>query len=382
MDLKELKARMLCEGVNADETATEMFQQQNPSGTKRGGLSSGAKMELILMGHDHTWFHHRYFQPEERLRINAPLYHKRKTDIRVTADHPGKRALTVYCNSSEVMRAEAIPAPAWYGEKVGEFDVTQILTEHGNQLAGAVYEDCVLFGLNEQCQFCVMNRSLTRKSPELTRKSAELFVNALKNIPLANYHGLSLNGGMTLHAGRGIEVIEPAVKTINRAFPNLPIAVEITPPEDTSWIGRLADAGVSSMMMNLECWDPQIRAQLLPGKNKYCPQAMYFQAFEYALKVMRRGSVSTCFVVGTEPTVSLKEGIKKVVEMGVIPSPLAGRYFEDVPNYPFTPNAYWRDFMDIMEYTSSEMRRCNLCPTDKAGCVACGMCDMISDMSL
>jgi len=376
MTITELKAIMLCEGIDADPVAEELFRRQNPSNVKRGGLSSGAKMELVRESWKgaHGWF------PELRLSVNAPLYRVREADVKVVATEPDTRDLTVYHKGKFVMRAKALPAPTWYGQKVDCFDITQILTKHGTQLAGAVYEDCALFGINEACRFCVINRSLKDKTPKLVLKSGDLFINALNKIPAEDYAGLSLNGGMTTHLGRGMELISPVVNRINRAYPKLPIAVEITPPEDLTWIGRLADAGVSSIMMNMECWDPEIRAQLIPGKSKYCTREMYLKAFRYALKILGPGRVTTCFIVGTEPVASLKSGITEVIDMGVIPSPLAGRYFEDVPDYPFVPNTYWREFLEIIRFTKDALGRGHISSTDKAGCVACGMCDMIGNL--
>ena len=371
LSLIELKAKMLCEGVNADTAAEELFRQQNPSNVKRGGLSSGGKMKL-----------------GDKLFVNAPFYRKREVDLKVIADPTRERGVLI-CQGNEVLcKGEALLAPKWYGKKADGFPITKILTAHNRQLAGAVYEDCELFGIGEECQFCVMNHSLKDetfhppkdKQNHLVLKAPSYFLSALQQIPVRDYGGLTLNGGMTLHPGRGMELIGSTVQAVHMAYPDLPIAVELAPPADLNWIDRLAKAGVSSMMMNLECWDPEIRARLIPGKNKYCDRLMYLKAFERALKVLGPGRVTTCFVVGTEPVESLKEGIREVVGMGAIPSPLAGRYFEDVPNYPFAPNADYRKFLDILAYAAMLMRAQGILSTDKAGCVACGMCDLIRDL--
>jgi len=68
-----------------------------------------------------------------------------------------------------------------------------------------------------------------------------------------------------------------------------------------------------------------------------------------------------------------------VIKRGIIPSPLAGRYFEDVPNYSFAPNVNWKEFLEILYYSKRLMKQGGIISTDKAGCVACGMCDLIKD---
>jgi len=363
--LIELKARLLCEGANVDEAASELFELQNPSKAKRGGLSSGGKIKLA-----------------GGLFANFPVYQKRKTRLSVVRDSDNERGVFVQEGGQILASGEVLPPPAWYGQNVGDFEITRIFTAHNRQLATAIYEDCALFSTGEQCRFCVINRSLSEKPPALVKKSAELVLAALDRIPSESYDGLTMNGGMTFGSGRGMEILVPVIKAIRQRYPSLPIAVEMTPPSDLTWIDRITDAGVSSLMMNLELWDAELRTRLLPGKDKYCPREQYLRAFERALVLLGPGRVSTCFVVGTESVETLKEGIAAVVRLGVIPSPLAGRYFEDIPDYPFVPDVDWRIFLEVLEFAAQELRKRGLSSTDSAGCVACRMCDLIKDISL
>jgi len=364
--LLAVKAKLLCEGANPDQATLELFAQQNPSGVKRGGLSSGGKLKL-----------------GGRIFVNAPFYLKREVGLGIQADLNRVRGVSVIDHQSQtiIVAGEVLPAPSWYNQRLGEFAITQIITAHNRQLAAAVYEDCVLFGLKKECRFCVMNVSQRQKSCRLMRKSAELILGALELIPVSEYGGLTLNGGMTLAPGRGMEIFEPVVRQISQRYPGLPIAVEITPPADLGWINRLAEAGVSSLMMNLETWDLEKRREIIPGKDELCPRDLYLRAFARAVGVLGSGKVSTCFVVGTESLASLREGIRTVVQLGVIPSPLAGRYFEDVPEYRFSPQTDWRDFLEIIYFTADQLRQSTLATADQAGCVACGMCDLIKEVA-
>src|SRR3989338_1923366 len=364
-NLIEIKAKMLCEGVNVTSEIERLFLEQNPFKVKRGGLSSGGKMKLA-----------------GTIQVNAPFYKNRKVDLKLVSDFSNPGGFVVDYYGEPLCTGEVLKAHDWYKETIGEFSITQILTAHGKQLAGAIYEDCSLFKIKEECKFCVINISLKNKSPFLVRKKSVLFLEAISKIPSNYYNGLTLNGGMTLHPGRGMEIIEPVVRDINAVYPNLNIAVEITPPQDLIWINKLQDAGVSSLMMNIECWDDEVRKNTIPGKNRLCPKEMYFNAFEYSLKVFGNGKVSSCFVVGTENAENLKNGIKAIIDMGIIPSPLAGRYFEDIPNYPFVPKMNFHEFIEVMIYTNKLMREKGLFSTDKSGCIACGMCDLIKDREL
>lgn len=246
-------------------------------------------------------------------------------------------------------------------------------------MASSIYEGCALFSTGEQCRFCVIDRSQKRPDLKKIQRKAELILKALEVIPKESYQGITLNGGMTFKEGRGLEILIPVVQEMRDRLGKVSIGVEMTPPQDLDWIDRFADSGGESLMMNLETWDENLRQALIPGKNKYCPRDSYFKAFERALKVLGKGKVSTCFIIGTEPIESAKKGIAEVIKYGVIPSPLAGRYFEQFGDYPFTGQANWREFLNVFEFTRAAMTRQKLLSTDKAGCVACGMCDIIKD---
>jgi len=68
-NLIEIKAKMLCEGVNVTPEIEELFSKQNPFNIKRGGLSSGGKMKLAGI-----------------ILVNAPFYKNKKVDLKLVPD--------------------------------------------------------------------------------------------------------------------------------------------------------------------------------------------------------------------------------------------------------------------------------------------------------
>lgn len=359
---KILKARLLCEGARASKEVSEaVLRCQNPFGVRRGGLSSGAKVRLLPAGP----------------KVNFPLYIRTETSISVVME--GQRLVFIE-QGSRIGQAEILDPPSWYGQVLTDgTPIEQILTDHGGQLAGAVYEDCILFSTGRPCSFCVMQFSACDK--KLRLKRPQQFIEALNFIPRGERMALVLNGGMTLHEGRGIELIVPVVREIRRVFPDLPIAVEITPPWNLEWVRHLKDAGCDSLMMNLECWDREARKKFIPGKNVACPRDLYLTAFKEAVRVFGIGRVTSCFVLGLEDIKSLKEGILTIIEYGVIPSPLAGRGFEDIKGYNFVQRVSYQELLDVVQFTRQGLQRREIVSTDKAGCVACGMCDMVCNLS-
>lgn len=369
----ELKARLLCEGANPDNQETvDFLDSQNPQRVLRGGLSSGLKVRLTTAETPERMPK----MPQKEFKVNFPLYSKVPVPLKVRTTGNG---LVILENDEEIGRAEILAPPDWYDQTVEGYPITSILTQHNDQVVGSVYEWCSLFNTGEQCKFCVIDRS--QKRPELRniKRKSKLILKALDQIPRDSYQGIGLNGGMTFTDARGLEQMIPLLEGIRERLGQTAVAVEMTPPQNLDWINKFADAGGESLMMNLETWDDQIRDRLIPGKAKYCPKESYFRAFKRALEVLGRGKVSTCFVFGTEPEESLKEGICRVVEYDVVPSPLCGRYFEDIADYPFQPKANWREFLEVFQFARNEMAKRGLISADSAGCVACGACDIIGD---
>jgi len=370
------KARLLCKGVKTDKATWEkIVQKQNPFGVKRGGLSSGCKMEFLAEG------------KSTGIYVNFPIYTRRNPgyELKITDEDSGIISIADVKSQKALWEGRLLEKPEWYDESIvfkGEkILLPLIFTQHNRQLAASVYEWCD-FPKEIQCKFCVIKYSLKNKNPLLINKPPELFSKALERIPEDCYDGITLNGGLTWNDSNGMDRIVPVVEAIRDIFPSVPIAVEMTPPKNMIWIENLwkAAEGDVSLMMNLEIWDEKIRARIIPGKNQRCPKDLYFKAFKAALKLLGEGRVSTCFVVGPESETSLKEGIEKVIECGVIPSPLAGRYFEDIPNYPFNPEINVEMFFRVIQFTAQKLKYYGIKSTDKAGCVACGMCDLIKDM--
>jgi biotin synthase-related radical SAM superfamily protein len=296
--------------------------------------------------------------------------------LKIRATNEGLQILE---NDTLIAEGRVLPVPEWYNKEIDGYPITSIITQHNTQLAGSVYEWCSLFETGEQCQFCVINRSQRISALRNVVRKASLIMKAMEMVPRGTYQGVTLNGGMTFEPGRGLEVMLPVIKEMRARFPETDIGVEITPPEDPAYIEEFAEAGGNSLMMNLEMWDEARREALIPGKNKYCPRDQYLRAFEKAVEVLGKGKVSTCFVVGTESMNTLQEGIQTVVDYNVVPSPLAGRTFEQIPGYPFINTANWKEFLEIFSFSRQAMQKAGLVSTDKAGCVACGMCDIIGD---
>jgi len=130
---------------------------------------------------------------------------------------------------------------------------------------------------------------------------------------------ICLNVGYTNTEDGGIQQLEPYLKAIKKHF-DLLICVQAQPPKENSWIDLTYALGIDSLAYNLEVYDPDIFAQIAPGKNRLVSRERYFTALSYASKIFPNGAVVSNLIVGLEPLSSTKKGIKVLTAMGVVPT--------------------------------------------------------------
>lgn len=341
-----IKLFLLCNGIRVQDWEHE--------GMRRAGPSTGIELMLSLGG--------------ALTAVKVPRYVTRRTVAKLEGNQ-------ISINGKVVCEASVIPLPTWYKKEVRGYPVAQILNAHGRFLVSSVYEQCVLFAAKKACIFCSMNESLV--SRELKFKSPELIVESLEYaLRFADYQGLILNGGMLFDRSGGIKNYLAVVMEVRKRFPSLAVTVESTPPKDTAWVERLVEAGVSSLTMNLETWNPVARASIVPGKNEFYTLDDYYRSFEVGIRELGKGKVSSCIVFGTEALETAQDGVRELTSRDVIVSPIARRYYDDIP-FRDGPNPNYEEFAQILSYTKERHGERRL--TSFFGCQKCNMCDPIGD---
>ena len=90
-----------------------------------------------------------------------------------------------------------------------------------------------------------------------------------------------------------------------------------------------------------------------------------------------KGNVSSCMVFGTEPLEATLQGVQEITSRDVIVSPIARRYYDDIP-FQDGPNPDYEGFAEALRYDK-------MCHEKKGlsalfGCQKCNMCDPIGDI--
>jgi radical SAM protein (TIGR04043 family) len=170
------------------------------------------------------------------------------------------------------------------------------------------------------------------------------------------------------------------VAAVKRVLPNLPIQVQIEPPDDLGWIRRLHAAGTTAIGIHIESLDEDVRREWTPGKATV-PFDRYEEAWTEAVTVFGANRVSTYLLIGLgENPDELVKGAERLINMGVYPfvvpyRPLAGA----LAHADGVPAPSHEVVADITDRVGRALRKAGMLGADQgAGCAACGACSALS----
>ncbi|MDO8670476.1 MAG: hypothetical protein Q7O66_03485, partial [Dehalococcoidia bacterium] len=197
-------------------------------------------------------------------------------------------------------------------------DVEEHLTSKGTPVAGLVshlqpnnrncfmiapVRHCEYFSTGEECKFCNYNSTqedaraigLYRPVKANLEETVEAYKIVVSESPKI-VEGQIQTGGFT-NSDQESKVYLQFVEQIAGSTPYLPNITLRTQPMSRSMMQRLKDAGTGAVSFNLEVWDPEIFAEVCPGKAKHRGRERYLEAYQEAAEVFGWGSVG-CDIVG------------------------------------------------------------------------------------
>ncbi len=253
---------------------------------------------------------------------------------------------------------------------------------HGsNVLATTVVQTCIRYTSEEtRCRFCTIEESLRSGATTQVKFPEQLAEVAEAAVRLDGVQQMVMTTGTSNGPDRGSKHLARCVEAVRERVPGLPIQVQIEPPLDLSWIGRLKTAGAEAIGIHVESLDEAVRARWTPGKATM-PLARYDEAWREAVRVFGRNRVSTYILVGLgEDPDELVAGAERLIEMGVYPfvvpyRPLAGSLAHDVDDVA-APDPV--TLMNITMRVGAALELAGMRGADQgAGCAACGACSAL-----
>jgi radical SAM protein (TIGR04043 family) len=354
--LVELKAKIFCHGLRVPDDVWRDITHADHYRHKRAGVSQG-----------------RFFRLRDGLSyttVNAPVLEPfvRRSPLHVVREGTRYR---IHDRDQPLTPCEPMPWPKWYGKQTsGGTPMALVVSAHSStSLYTAIYQGgCDYFHGGQECSFCSMkidNKTEWRKIEPII----EVARAALEENPAAE---MSFGGGTRLTPDKGAKHDIAAVRAFKKEVA-MPVCVEMAPPDTDDWLDGLKDAGCDSLMLNLELWDRDVRARVMPGKSKITRER-YLEALAYAVKLFGVHQVSSQVLIGLEPVESTLEGMEALADVGVIPLPTVFRPLNNTPLVSLaTPRV--EDVLRVFAANLEILRtRGLLAEQTRAGCALCGAC--------
>lgn len=259
----------------------------------------------------------------------------------------------------------------------------QLARLHGTDvLATTVVQTCIRYDSEDtRCRFCTIEESLKAGTTTQVKQPEQLAEVAEAAARLDDVKQVVMTTGTSNGRDRGAKHLARCVAAVVDAVPGLPVQVQIEPPLDLEWIGRLRAAGAAAIGIHVESLDQEIRDRWTPGKATVSLER-YDEAWAEAVSVFGPNQVSTYLLVGLgEDPEELVAGAERLIAMGVYPfvvpyRPLGGSLADDVDGVP-APAA--DRLVDVTTRVARVLRTAGMAGADqKAGCAACGACSLLA----
>ena len=275
-----------------------------------------------------------------------------------------------------IVEATIVPKPGFYEKRTSEgIPMRKIALLHGKDcFASTVYSKCIYWSIGKQCKFCGIelghSERLVLKPP---RQLGEVAEEAFKE---GTAKHVSLTTGTPMEQDKGALILAEATKEIKQRV-NMPVHVQLEPPESIKWLELLRNAGVDTVGIHAECFDEKVLKHVCPMKANL---EDYFKAWKTAVELFGEGQVSTFIIAGLgETDESILQGAEKTAEMGVVPYLLPLRPIEGTKFGNASPPSTER-MIRLYERVCQTLKDYGLDPRkNRAGCVRCGACSSLTE---
>jgi radical SAM protein (TIGR04043 family) len=276
-----------------------------------------------------------------------------------------------------------IPRPQFYNQTAGNgipMPKVAVIVGPGH-LRSVVNQSCVYQKSGQACKFCAVQYWWNAVAVKGSLSVAETIEAGFREGAVKH---VSLTTATQDTPDRGLAgLVETSVLIRSRA--PVPIMLEFEPVTDYGLLSDLLwqakKAGVTTVSINIECFDERLREDIMPAKGRIAVQA-YLKNWEICLEMFGKNQVSTVVVAGIgEDDASILKGVemaayREVLTFLVPHSPAAGAVYAD-----FQPPAADR-MLHLYEESVQIMQKhgLDLCAS-AAGCIRGGGFSAIKDVA-
>jgi radical SAM protein (TIGR04043 family) len=204
-----------------------------------------------------------------------------------------------------------------------------------NHLRSVLNQRCAHHMRAKPCKFCAIENWWAGHPNKTPLQIAETAEAAYKERIIKH---VTLSTGTKDSDGKGLEDIVAAAKEICKRIPAT-MTVNFEPLTDYSLLESLLreakTAGATTALCNIECFDENLREEIMPIKGKV-PVEAYVKVWEKCLDVFGRNEVYTMFIAGLgESDESIIRGVEFAASHGVVASvvphtPMLGAMYQNM----------------------------------------------------
>src|SRR5206468_1344857 len=206
-------------------------------------------------------------------------------------------ACGVYRDGVRLAGARRAPRPRFYDLVTADgIPYWHIALLHLDSLASTVLQTCAYWGNDDQCAFCGIGLSLAGGRTVAKKRPEDLAEVAVAARDLDGAVDATLTTGSTTAPDKGALYVGRCGAAVKEAA-GLPVEVQFEPPDDLDVIDRVADMGIDSVGIHVECFDPAVLARVAPAKARTGIEG-YFAAWGRAVARFGEGQVSTYVILG------------------------------------------------------------------------------------
>ena len=206
--------------------------------------------------------------------------------------------------------AVPIPVPDYYSEVNAEGEAyTSYAITHSDRVRISPVEGCAI-----ACRFCDLPFEY-RYRTKRTAGLVDAVDRAMRDPSLPARHVL-ISGGLPRGADYGW--IREVWSAVPAAFPGVEVDVMMVPAEGLLVPADLRAAGISGLSINMEMWNQQLAATVMPGKARI-GRDRWLAVVADAVDVYGFGAVRSLLLVGIEPLEDTLKAVTALAERGCDP---------------------------------------------------------------
>lgn len=221
-----------------------------------------------------------------------------------------------------------------------------------------------------KCKFCSI-----KPTEEQRVVPAEEVVEGLRALYAitGDKYSINLGGGTYLNPDNMARYLIEIIRGI-REFTSVPISVEMAPPSDLDLIAELKNTGASSLIMNLEVADEELRKEICRGKSSIA-KSHYYDCYKQGVRVFGKGKISCVLIAGIQPKEDVVNECEVLTDVGVIPTIIPFKAMDDC-EFHDRQNCSADELIWISRRVGEILRNKGLSPKMQEGCTKCGGCSL------